>query len=205
MPKKSRIKRLREWLATLFSSFGSCFHPHNMKNAFRSVTKNWKEYICFYLAALVMTAGFWTIALCTEANLHEAKQNVFEEYDYHVEVALLDNEQYANLDQQLQYQIKRENEYIKSYYWLNEGNPLLDGTYSCRIVLDTTFGLKTAYNEVYHDMINRVSRGHRDIRLSPLYTFDTDYGTPYIVQLWSVSLAWLAFSILMMVVLFLVS
>ena len=204
MPTKSRTKRIGEWFVTLFRSIGSVLYPQNLKNAYRSVTKNWKEYICFYLAALVMTAGFWTVALCTEANMHEAKQKVFEEYDYHVEVALLDNEQYANLDQQLQYQIKRENEYIESYYWVNNGQPLLDGTYSCRIVLDTTFGLEKAYEEVYHDMINRVSMGRRDIRLSPLYTFAEDYGTPYTVQLWTVTLVWLAFSILMMVVLFLV-
>ena len=204
MPRKSRTKRFIEWLTTLFASIGAVLYPPNLKNAFKSVTKNWKEYICFYLAALVMTAGFWTVTLCTEANMHEAKSKVAEEYDYHVEVALLDNEQYVNLDAQLSYQIARENEYIASYYWVNDGKPLLDGTYSCRILLDTTFGMETAYMEVHDDMLNRVSQGHRDIRFSPLYTFDEDYGTPYTVQLWSVSLAWLAFSILMMVVLFLI-
>ena len=204
MPKKSRSKRFIEWLTTLFASIGAVLYPPNLKNAFKSVTKNWKEYICFYLAALVMTAGFWTVTLCTEANMHEAKSKVAEEYDYHVEVALLDNEQYVNLDAQLSYQIARENEYIASYYWVNDGKPLLDGTYSCRILLDTTFGMETAYMEVHYDMLNRVSQGHRDIRFSPLYTFDEDYGTPYTVQLWAVSLAWLAFSILMMVVLFLI-
>ena len=204
MPTKSRTKRLGEWFVTLFSSIGSTLYPPNLKNAFRSVTKNWREYFCFYIAALVMTAGFWTVALCTEANLHEAERKVAEEYDYHVEVALLDNEQYANLDQQLQYQLERENEYIESYYWVNSGNPLIDGTYTCRITLDTTFGLDKAYEEVYTDMICRVSTGRREIRLSPLYTFMEDYGTPYTVQLWTVTAAWLAFSIFMMVVLFLV-
>ena len=204
MPTKSRTKRIGEWFVTLFRSIGSVLYPPNFKNSFRSVTKNWKEYICFYLAALVMTAGFWTISLCTEANMHKARQAVADEYDYHVEVALLDNEQYANLDQQLQYQLKRENEYLESYYWVNNGKALLDGTYTCRIVLDTTFGLETALFEVQNDMLNRVSVGRRDIRLSPLYTFDADFGTPYTVQLWTTSLAWLAFSILMMIVLFLV-
>ena len=204
MPKKSRTKRLLEWFSTLFASIGAVFYPPNLKAALGSVTKSPREYICFYLAALVMTAGFWTVTLCTDANMHEAKSKVAEEYDYHIEVALLDNEQYVNLDAQLSYQIARENEYIAAYYWVNDGKPLLDGTYSCRILLDTTFGMETAYMEVHDDMLNRVSQGHRDIRFSPLYTFDEDYGTPYTVQLWSVSLAWLAFSILMMVVLFLI-
>ena len=204
MPKKSRTKRFIEWLTTLFASIGAVFYPPNLKNAFRSITKNRKEYICFYVAALVMTAGFWTVSLCTEANMHEARSEVAKEYDYHIEVALLDNEQYANLDQQLQYQIERENEYIESYYWVNDGKALLDGTYSCRILLDTTYGMETAYLEVHNDMLNRVSQGRRDIRFSPLYTFAEDYATPYTVQLWTVSLAWLAFSVLMMVVLFLI-
>ena len=204
MPKKSRRRRLLAWIVTLFRSIGAVFYPANVKNAFRSVTKNWKEYICFYLAALVMTVGFWTVALCTEANMHAAKSAVAEEFDYHVEVALLNNEQYANLDQQLSYQIARDNEYIESYYWVNDGKPLLDGTYSCRILLDDTFGLEKACDEVYNDMIRRVSQDRREIRKSPLYTFAEDFGIPYTVQFWAVSLIWFAFSILMMVVLFLI-
>ena len=202
MPKKSRIRRICDWLITLFSSVGAVLYPPNLKNAFRSVTKNWKEYICFYLATLVIAVGFWTVALCTEANLHAAETAVAEEFDYHVEVAMLNNDQYANLDQQLQYQIQRENEYIESYYWVNNGNPLLDGTYSCRITLDTTYGLETAYEEVYRDMICRVSTERREIRLSPLYTFREDFGRPYAAQFWTVSLLWLGLSVLMMVVLF---
>ena len=108
MPRKSRTKRFIEWIVTLCLSIGAVLYPRNVKNAFRSVTKNWKEYVCFYLAALVMTAGFWTVTLCAEANMHKAQQAVEEEFDYHIEVALLDNDQYANLDQQLQYQLQRE-------------------------------------------------------------------------------------------------
>ena len=204
MPRKSRLKRIGEWFVTLFRSIGAVLYPPNVKNAFRSVTKNWKEYICFYLAALVMTAGFWTVALCSEANMRVAKKAVAEEFDYHVEVALLNNEQYANLDQQLQYQIERENEFLESYYWVNDGKALRDGTYSCRILLDETYGLKTAYEEVYNDMIRRVSQDRREIRLSPLYTFAEDFGTPYTVQFWTVSLIWFAFSVFMMVILFLI-
>ncbi len=204
MPRKSRLKRIGEWFVTLFRSIGAVLYPPNLKNAFRSVTKNWKEYICFYLAALVMTAGFWTVALCSEANMRVAKKAVAEEFDYHVEVALLNNEQYANLDQQLMYQIERENEYIESYYWVNGGKALRDGTYSCRILLDDTYGLETAYDEVYHDMIRRVSQDRREIRLSPLYTFAEDFGTPYTAQFWTVSLIWFAFSVFMMVILFLI-
>ncbi len=204
MPRKSRIRRLFLWFATLFRAFGALFSPHNLRNALRSITHNYKEYLCFYLATLVMGAGFWTVALLTESNLVEAKNRVFEEYNYHIEVAMLDNEQFVNLDQQLDYQIKRENEYIESYYWVNEEQPLADGTYSVRILLDDTFGLSTAYNEVHTDILNRVSQGRRDIRFTPLYTFDEDFGTPYTAQFWLVSLLWLAFSVLMLVALFLI-
>ena len=204
MPRKSRIKRILEWLVTLFASMGAVLYPANIKNAFRSVTKNWKEYICFYLAALVMTAGFWTVALCSEANMRAAEKAVAEEFDYHVEVAMLNNEQYANLDQVLQYELARQSEYLDSYYWVNGGEPLRDGTYTCRIRLDETLGMKEAYEKVYTDMLCRVSTDRREIRLSPVYTFREDFGTPYTVQFWTVSLIWLAFSIFMMVILFLI-
>ena len=78
MPRKSRLKRIGEWFVTLFRSIGAVLYPPNIKNAFRSVTKNWKEYICFYLAALVMTAGFWTVALCSDANMRVAQKAVAE-------------------------------------------------------------------------------------------------------------------------------
>ena len=204
MPRKSRMKRIGEWFVTLFRSIGAVLYPPNIKNAFRSVTKNWKEYICFYLAALVMTAGFWTVTLCSEANLHAAQKAVAEEFDYHIEVALLDNEQYANLDQWLIYELQRENEYLESYYWVNGGEPLLDGTYSCRILLDTTPGMQEARQNVQDGILSRITAGRRDVRLSPLYTFERDYGAPYTVQLWVSSLIWLALSILMLVVLFLI-
>lgn len=204
MPRKSRMKRIGEWFVTLFRSIGAVLYPPNIKNAFRSVTKNWKEYICFYLAALVMTAGFWTVTLCSEANVHAAQKAVAEEFDYHIEVALLDNEQYANLDQWLIYELQRENEYLESYYWVNGGEPLLDGTYSCRILLDTTLGMQEARRNVQDGILSRITAGRRDVRLSPLYTFESDYSGPYRVQLWVSSLIWLALSILMLVVLFLI-
>ena len=204
MPRKSRIKRILEWLVTVFTSIGAVLYPANIKNAFKSVTKNWKEYICFYLAALVMTAGFWTVALCSEANMRAAEKAVAEEYDYHVEVALLNNEQYANLDQVLQFELARQNEYLESYYWVNGGEPLRDGTYSCRIVLDTTLGMEEAYDKVSADMLSRITADRREIRLSPVYTFEEDFGIPYATQFWTVSLIWLAFSIFMMVILFLI-
>ena len=204
MPRRSRLKRIGEWFVTLFRSIGAVLYPPNIKNAYRSVTKNWKEYICFYLAAWVMTAGFWMVALCTEANMRAARNAVAEEFDYHVEVALLNNEQYANLDQQLQYQLARENEFLGSYYWVNGGQPLGDGTYSCRITLDDTYGLERAYEEVKADILGRVSKERREIRFSPLYTFKQDYSGPYTAQFWTVSAIWFAFSIFMMVILFLI-
>ncbi len=209
MPKKSRLRRLGIWFATLFRSVGAVIYPPNVKNAFTNVTANWKEYICFYLAALVMSAGFFTVALCTEANLCEARDRVEEAYDYHVEVALLDNEQYANLDQKLQYQMTleenaRENEYLEGYYWANGDKPYVDGTYAVRLKLSDLYSLETAYDTIYNDILRKVTKGNREIRFSPLYTFDEDFAVPYNVQFWTVSLAWLALSILMMVVLFLI-
>lgn len=204
MPKRSRIYYVGQWFSTLFRAIGALFYLPNVKNAFRSVTKNWKEYSCFYLAALVMCAGFWTVALSADSNLHEARERVEEAYDYHMEVAVLDNEQYANLDALLQYEQTRENEYIDSFSWVNEGKPLADGTYSVHILLTDTYGLEVSRAAVEAEVLGKISTGRREVRMSPLYTFDSDFRVPYTVQFWAMTLAWLCLSVLMMVVLFLI-
>ncbi len=204
MPKTSRFKRFCSRMATLGRSFGALFYPANLKNAFINVTKNRREYICFYLAALAMCTGFWTVALCTESNLVEARTQVTEAYDYHIEVANLNNEQYANLDYYLDLAVARENKYLADYYWVNDGKPFVDGTYTAHLVLTDTFGLRAAYEEVHYDILNRVSQGRREIRFSPLYSFEADFGIPYNLQFWAVSLAWLALSALLLLVLFLI-
>ncbi len=200
MPKRSRIKRLGRWLATMFRSCGALYYPKNVKNAFANVTKNWKEYICFYLAALAMGAGFWTVALCTEANLADARERVEAAYDYHVEVIVPDNETYANLDNVLAYELKRENEYLESYYWAYGEEPLPDGRYVVRLVLTDVRGIDTSYIWVKAKILKQVP--YESVRFSSLYTFEEDFETPYTVQLWTVTLVWLAFSILMMILLF---
>ncbi len=204
MPKRSRIRRLIGWFATLGASIGALFYPKNLKNALSNVTKNWKEYICFYLATLAMSTGFWVVALCTESNLVEARHRVEDAYDYHVEVAVLNNEQYANLDAVLAYEISRKNEYLADYYWVNGDDPLADGTYTVHIKLDDRYGLETAYSRVYTDMLGRITVGERSIRYSPLYTFGEDFGEPYTVQFWAVTLLWLVFSVLMLLLIFLI-
>ncbi len=200
MPKKSRIRRLRDWLSTTFHSFTALFYPRNLKNAFSNVTKNWKEYICFYLAALAMGAGFWTVTLCTEANLADARERVESSYDYHAEVIVPDNETYANLDNVLSYELRRENEYLASYYWAYDEEPLPDGRYVVRLVFTDVRGLDVSYIWVKAGILQQVP--YETVRFSPLYTFEEDFVTPYTAQLWIVTIIWFAFSVLMMLLLF---
>ena len=200
MSRPSRMSRLGAWFRTLGRSISALFYWPNLKNAYHSVTKNWKEYACFYLAALLVTSGFWVIALTTDANLHEARKRVENAYDYHMEVAVLDNEQFANLDAKLIYETVRENEYIDSFYWANDKKPLADGTYTAYIRLAGE--LPDAYAVVEHDILGDISTERREIRLSPLYTFEEDFHVPYTTQFWAVSLLWLAFSVVLIMLLF---
>ncbi len=209
MPKKSRTKRLLQWLATLLRAVGALFYGPNLKNAFSNVTKNWKEYICFYLAALAVSSGFWMIGLCTEANLHVSYTRVTEAYDYHVEVTGLNNEQYANLDNWLHYEVggeanAKDTEWLTAYEWANDGKPYSDGTYSVRVRFTEAYGVEAAYEKFEADMLRRITKERREIRFSPLYTYEEDFGTPYTVQFWIESLVWLGFSVLLLWVLFLI-
>ncbi len=202
MPKKSRIKRLGAWLSTTAHAIGALFYPPNIKNALTNVTKNYKEYICFYLAALCMGTGFWVLSLSTESNLVEARERVNDAYDYHVEMVVPNEETYVNLDNRLAYEVNRENEYIASFYWAYNGGSLPDGSYVVRILLAEEPGLPLSYAEVKADILRKTA--HETIRLSPLYSFEDDFVRPYTTQLWVTALIWFAFSVVMMLVLFLI-
>ncbi len=202
MPKKSRIQRLGMWLSTMFRSGGAFFFPPNLKNAFVNVTKNWKEYICFYLAALAMGTGFWTIALCTESNIREARERVEANYDYHVEVVVPHQQAYVDLANTLDYELERENEYLADFYWAYDEKPLSDGSYVVRLSLTAPRGLEASFIWINAKILDE--HVHGDIRFSPLYSFEDDFKRPYTAQLWLVSALWFAFSVLMLVLLFLI-
>ncbi len=202
MPKKSRIKRLGAWLSTMAHSIGALFYPPNVKNALTNVTKNRKEYICFYLAALCMGTGFWVLSLSAESNLVEARERVEAAYGHHLEMTVPDNETYVNLENRLAYEVKRENEYIASYDWAYDGEPLPDGTYVARIRLAEGPGLSLSLAEVKADIVRETP--HESIRLTPLYHFEEDFVKPYTTQLWVTAAIWFAFSVFMMLILFLI-
>ncbi len=202
MPKQSRLRRFGMWLSTIFRSVGALFFPANIKNALTQVTKNWKEYICFYLAALAVCAGFWTVALCTESNLRDARNRVEENFDYHVEVIVPNEQAYVDMDAVLRYELARENEYLKSFYWAYDEQPLSDGSYVVRLSLKEPRGLETSFIWVKARILDK--QVYTDTRFSPQYAFEEDFGHPYNTQLWTVSLIWFAFSVLILLLLFLI-
>ncbi len=204
MPKKSRLRRLGAWFVTIFRSVGALFFPANVKNAFSNVTKNWKEYICFYLAAISVCAGFWTVTLCSEANIRESRARVEKNYDYHVEVIVPDEQAYVDMDYVLSYEVARENEYLEAYTWANAGKPLPDGTYVARLVLREPRGLQTSLIWVKARVLDRNQLSYTELRESPLFSFEEDFGTPYTTQLWVVSAVWFGFSVLVLLLLFLI-
>ncbi len=202
MPKKSRLKRLGAWFGTTFSAVAALFYPPNIRNAFKQVTKNGREYICFYLATLLMGAGFWTVALCTESNLVEARARVEAAYDYHVEVTVPDNETYANLDNALTLAMDRDNKNLADFYWAYDEKPLPDGSYIARLTLHEVEEMDASLAEFKKDVLDDVPHGA--IRLSPLYTFAEDFELPYNTQLWLSVGAWFLFAVFTLLVLFLI-
>ncbi len=202
MPRKSRLKRLGAWLGTTFSAVAALLYPPNIRNAFKQVTKNGREYICFYLATLLMGAGFWTVTLCNESNLVEARARVEAAYDYHVEVTVPDNETYANLDNALTLAMDRDNRNLADFYWAYDEKPLPDGSYVARLTLHDVDGLAPSLAEFKKDVLADVPHG--EIRTSPLYSFEDDFQIPYNTQLWLSVGAWFLFAVFTLLVLFLI-
>ena len=195
----SRRARIRRWMSTMATALGAVFRPKNIRNAFRSVTLGWREYLCFYLALLVMETGFCTAALLADANLQHAREQITENYTYHFEINHLDNEQMSNLNNAFWVALEKQDTLLGKVWYTEED----DGTYTFFVTAPDGVDAGDTLAHVKGDILSQISSGYT-VRTSPLYDYDTDYRTPYLASLMGTVLAWLCLSVGGLVVLYLV-
>ena len=63
-----------------------------VKNAFRTVLFNWREYAGFFLALLVVESIFWSLTFSLDTNNKIAENTVKESYSYHIVFDLTDTQ-----------------------------------------------------------------------------------------------------------------
>ncbi len=198
MAVETRGRRILRRLRTGCRAIASVFSPRNMKNAFKSVTKDAKAYICFFVAVFALQVGFVTFALMTDTNIQYAKRTVTEEYSHHLEVVGLDQEQKVNLAYTLDLAITRLDPYIQSASIHQE----IDETYTVRITLRQDSDLSAAKAHVLSkDIMGQIASVNTDtgtpwsLRTTPLYTYENDYATAYTLTYIALFILWTLLSV----------
>ena len=201
----SRKKRLEQNIELAWRCLTSTFRLRNLKNAFKTVTHGWRQYICFFVAVFVLQAGLATLALMTETNIYNAEKRVTDEYSHHVEIRGLDQEQKVNLQYAIDLAITRLDPYIQSATIHKE----VDDTYTFEITFVEGVSLSEAYNHVLsQDILGGIATVNQDtgmtwhLRVTPLYTYEQDFAIKYTATYVALFLLWTGLSVLVMWVLY---
>ena len=201
----SRGKRFLFKLKVNLRALRSVFQWRNLKNASKSVTKGFKEYLCFFIAVFAMQVGFVTFALMTDTNIQNAHDTVTEEYGHHVEIVGLDQEQKVNLQYTIDLAITRLDPYIKTATIHKE----VDDTYTFMITFVDGVNLSEAKSHILsHDILGTIYKENRDtgipwsLRTTPLYSYEQDYATTYSASYVALFVLWTVLSVVVLWVLY---
>ena len=69
----------------------------NLSRSYKSIRFSWREYASFFAAIFLMQAFFWLILLTQDAQAAQLRRNAAENYDYHVAVGGLSQDQAIRL------------------------------------------------------------------------------------------------------------
>ncbi|MBE6585845.1 MAG: FtsX-like permease family protein [Ruminococcaceae bacterium] len=194
MAKYSRLRRLRRSISLIAKSIRAVFYPRNIKSSFKTILFSAKEYTCFFIALFVVQTGFLTISLMTDINLAHAQKTVQNEYNHHIEVVGLNQEQKVNLEYIIDLAVTRLNPYVQSASFYEES----DGVYVAKIVLNEDQRLSAGFSHFKREMLSNISQEGWIIRRTPLYTYHQDYIIPYHAAFWGLTLLWMLLSVVIL-------
>ena len=106
--RQSRRVRLRARLRTAGAALAATFRPRNLRRARRSVVYSALEYLCFYLAMLIIGTGFFVIALGADAELEHTRRQITDNYDYHIEIGGMTQEQMTAANNRFYVELEKE-------------------------------------------------------------------------------------------------
>ena len=195
--RQTRRARLKQRLRRTGAALAAAFRRRNLRRALHSVTHGAREYLCFYLAMLVMGTGFSVIALSADAELEHTRQQIEDNYDYHIEIGGLSEEQMTAVNNRLYVELEKE------VPWLEKANirQETDGSYTCFITAPDGYDASETLSYVRSEILHGISGEYR-IGTSPLYDYVTDYKAPLLWERAGMTLAWMLISMLILSVLF---
>ena len=138
-----------------------------VKNAFRTVIYNRREYAGFFLALLVVQSIFWSLTFSLDTNNMIAERTVTESYSYHVVVPELTKTQTATFKNMLNAQDAVDDSFyeveIVDKGEVSEGHVTLKGA-----DIERSFA----------KFRDRCMLQSWSFTFTPLYTYQTEYVTP---------------------------
>lgn len=138
-----------------------------VKNAFRTVLFNWREYAGFFLALLVVQGIFWSLTFSLDTNNRIAEKTVRASYDYHVVVPDLDNTELATMKNLINAQSGIDGSFF-SVSFVTE-----DGVSEAHVLLRGANVEKS-----FAKFRDRCMMDSWSYTFTPLYTYVTEYVTP---------------------------
>lgn len=142
-----------------------------VKNAFRTVLFNWREYAGFFLALVVVQCIFWSLTLSLDTGNRVAEQTVKDSYSYHVVIPDMDGDQVALFKNLL----NAQGEIDDSFY---EVEILKTGEKSEAHVTLKGINLQRSFAKFQ----DRCMKARWTYSLTPLYTYQTDYVLPGVLR-----------------------
>ena len=194
--RQSRRVRLRARLRTAGAALAATFRPRNLRRARRSVVYSAREYLCFYLAMLIIGTGFFVIALGADAELEHTRRQITDNYDYHIEIGGMTQEQMTAANNRFYVELEKEVPWLEAVRIRQE----TDGSYTCFVTAPDGFDPAETLAYVRAEVLRQVSGDYR-VSTSPLYGYASTYNAPLLWEWWGITLAWLLLSVLALSVL----
>ena len=69
----------------------------NLARSYKSIRFNWKQYVSFFAAIFLMQSFFWLLMLTLDAQTAQLRKNAEENYDYHISVGNLTQDEAIRL------------------------------------------------------------------------------------------------------------
>ncbi len=194
--RQTRRARLKARLRTARAALAATFRLRNLRRARRSVTHGVREYLCFYLTMLVIGTGFAVIALSADAELEHTRRQIEENYDYHIEIGGMTEEQMTAVNNRFYVELEKEVPWLDKVRIREE----TDGSYTCFVTAPDGFDPAETLAYVRTDILRQTAGEYR-ISTSPLYEYGSAYKAPLLWERWGLTLAWILVSVLALSVL----
>lgn len=175
----------------------------NFNRAIKSVRYNYRQYLCFFVAAFVVQMFFWTLTFSTDTNRDNIRRVAQENYEYHVVIRNMNGQQYTILNNEVyysQFESQRAYEEVKFETYTDM---IGRTTYTAYVELAD---IKSAGQAFEKDFIRpmKADANEFDVAYTPLY--DYEYGSGLMkenaTQYWGLMLLMTVLSMLLLMALY---